>query len=46
MAQHRRQAESGDSKQMKNWKKEVIMKYSKIHKIQMTELVGACRKND
>jgi len=26
LAQHRRQAESGDSKQMKNWKKQLIMK--------------------
>ena len=46
MAQHRRQTESGDSKQMKNWKKQLIKKYSKIHKIQTTGLVGACRKND
>ena len=26
IAQHRRRAESGDSKQMKNWKKQLIMK--------------------
>ena len=26
MAQHRRQTESGDSKQMKNWKKQLITK--------------------
>jgi hypothetical protein len=47
LAQHRRQTESGDSKQMKNWKKQLITKkYSKIYKIQTIELVGACRKKD
>jgi len=43
LAQHRREMESGDSKQMKNWKKQLI---TKIYKIQTIYLIGACRKND